>query len=203
MSHAVAPSGAAASEAFADRVRDLMLTRTTPHEFTPEPVSIELLRGAIEVACAAPNHRMTEPWGFVRVGGQTRAKLFEIARLDKEKDGSSLNEGALAKLRQKVCGPPELLVATQRLHAKPDVRREDYASLACAILNIAHYLWAYGVGAKWGTGALSTLPQTYELLGLDPGSQEIVGFLWIGRAAAPASKPPRRRSVGDVFAELP
>jgi len=57
---------------------DLLRGRRTVHEYRPEPIPDGCLERALATAIAAPNHRMTEPWRFRRVGPYTRDQLLDI-----------------------------------------------------------------------------------------------------------------------------
>ena len=58
--------------------------------------------------------------------------------------------------------------------------KEDYASVAMAILNLHLSVHADGYGAKWSTGGVTRHPETYATCGIDPAAEEIVGFVWVG-----------------------
>ena len=159
----------------------------------------------LAAAIAAPNHRMTEPWRFVRVGPEARKALLGIAAdLKKPSDAAAPSEAALEKLRAKMLTPAELLVVCQVRHPDPDVAREDYAAVACAVQSAMLAFWAEGIGSKWSTGAVTTDPRTYARLGIDPAHEEIVGFFWVGYAArADVPKPRRRRAIDEVLRSVP
>ena len=50
--------------------------------------------------------------------------------------------------------------------------------------------FAEGYGAKWSSGGLTTHPETYAAVGIDPEQEEIVGFIWVG---VPARVPKIKR----------
>lgn len=188
----------------ADILNQLLVSRTTVHEYTSKPLPADALGRALEAAVAAPNHRLTEPWRFLQVGPDTRKVLAELQVRLKAK-GRALQPEVLERTLSKMLTPPELLVACRVRHANPEIEREDYAAVSCAIHSVCLSLWAEGVGSKWGTGAVTTLPETYRALGVDIEDTEIVGFLWLGFPASPdmLRKPERRLKVGDVLRRLP
>lgn len=182
----------------------LLVSRRTIHDFTAEAIPQGALERALEAAVSAPNHRMTEPWRFVRVGQKTRKELLKIALDLKSRPNDTLSEASRKRVCDKVLLPAELLVVAQHVHTKPAIAEEDYASVACAIENLMLSFWAEDVGTKWSTGGVTTDERTYALLGVDPSSCRIVGFVWIGRStASAASKPSRRQSRSDLLTELP
>jgi nitroreductase len=184
-------------------LRELIADRRTIHDYRPEPLPEGALERAVATAIAAPNHRMTEPWRFVRVGPQGRATLADISA-DLKGGPDKLGEGGLRKLKAKMLDPAELLVVCQVRHADEDVAREDYAAVACAVQNAMLSFWSEGLGSKWSTGGVTTDERTYRALGVNPDSEVIVGFLWAGHAArADLPKPRRRRSVEEVLRSVP
>ncbi len=184
-------------------IQSILLQRRTVHDYEREPLPDGALDRALRAALAAPNHRMTEPWRFVRVGPRTRERLCEIAVSLKTPPGDAPRLELVEKTRKKMLNPAELLVVSRARAEDPVVEREDYAAIACAIQNLSLSLWAEGVGSKWSTGAVTTAADTYAALEIDATQQEIVGFVWAGIAAKDAPKARRRRELSDVLRQLP
>ncbi len=178
----------------------LIRTRRTAHFYDSEPVPEEVLREALECAARAPNHKLTNPWRFTRVGPETRAKIVELA-VELKKRKKPLSDRQEARVREKVASSPELLVVRQVLDEDPFRRREDYAACACAIQNLSLALWSHGVSSKWSSGSVTRASETYELLGVDPDREEIIGFVWIGYAEEQPETP--RLPVEEVLDEVP
>lgn len=184
-------------------LQELLADRRTIHDYRPEPLPEGAVERAVAAAITAPNHRMTEPWRFVRVGPTTRATLADISA-DLKGGPEKLGEAGLRKLRAKILDPAELLVVCQVRQANEDIAREDYAAVACAVQNAMLSFWSEGLGSKWSTGAVTTDERTYTALAIDPGAEEIVGFLWAGHAArGDLPKPRRRRSVEEILRAVP
>ncbi len=181
----------------------LICLRPTVLDFSSKPLPEGALHRALEAGLTAPNHRMTEPWRFIRVGHQTREGLARVQARLKDK-GRTPSPESLTRAREKLGSAPELIVLLRVVNADAVVGREDYAAIACAVQNISLSLWAEGVGSKWSTGGVTSDAETYSLLGLDAAAAEIVGFLAIGypRGETP-KKPPRRLGLAQVLTELP
>ena len=90
------------------------------------------------VRIQAPNHKLTNPWRFTRVGPKPERKswrwVYELKAQKAAKQGRELTESYVAKLRAKL-GP-----LAGRAYRQPGpgrrrrfARKEDYASVACAI----------------------------------------------------------------------
>ncbi len=168
-----------------------LLNRRTIHEYRDEPISEEAVQRALQAALRAPNHKLTNPWRFTRVGPRGRAELVRLGVELKAAKKGSLTDEQRDYYRQKFANPAELVVVSQVLDADPFRRREDYAAIACAVQNFLLSLWAEGIGSKWSTGGITTDERTYELLQIDADTEEIVGFLWAG-VPAETPNPPRR-----------
>lgn len=183
-------------------LQQLIADRRTIHDYRAEPLPEGAVERALTAAVAAPNHRMTEPWRFIRVGPEARARLLEISA-DLKSGGVGLTGPALDKLRTKMLSPAELIVVCQVRSDDPELAREDYAAIACAVQSAMLAWWAEGIGSKWSTGAVTTDPRTYEALVVDTAREEIVGFLWAGYSSREAPKPRRRRPLADVLRSVP
>ena len=176
----------------------LLRSRRTIHVFTEERPPDELVHNAIDVARWAPNHRLTEPWRFYLLGGQTAAAITERnAQLVRARRGDSAAEAKQARWE---LIPGWLLVTS--LRSTDDVRdQENYAATACAIQNLQLDLWSHGVGVKWTTGRVTRHAEFWEIVDVDPNKERLVGLLWYGY---PAHQPKsQRRSVSAVLQKRP
>ena len=176
----------------------LIRSRRTIHLFEPEPPPRSKLLDAIDLARWAPNHRLTEPWRFYLIGRTTADALAHLnAEIVAEKRGP---KAAQAKL-DRWLSIPGWLVVTARLDEDPLVTQENYAACCCALQNMQLYLWSEGIGMKWGTGKVTRHPRFFDLLGIDPQAEQLVGLFWYGY---PAKVPQsQRKPVADFIAELP
>jgi nitroreductase len=166
-------------------VNEALLTRRTIKDFRAEPLPADVLERALTAGLWAQNHRLTEPWRFTILGPETHRQLAEIA----------------AEASQKILSKPQVVAVSQRLGA-PEQRQEDYAAIACAIQNIQLAAWAEGVGMQWSSGKLMGLPETYDLLGIRRGDEEIVALLFFGYPAkVPAVQA--RKPLAEVTRQLP
>lgn len=185
-------------------VQRVLSSRVTHQDFSPRALPAFALERAVAAAIAAPNHRITEPWRFIRVGTQTREILATVQARLKDK-GRTPSASTLERAKEKLLTPAELVVVCCTRHSEPSVEREDYAAVACAVQNFCLSLWSEGIGAKWGTGGVTTDAETYQALGVDASEQTIVGMLSVGYAAGGTSpkKPPRKLGVTDVLRHVP
>lgn len=174
-------------------VATVLRGRRTVSAYRPELPPATLLDEAIELACWAPNHRLTEPWRFHRIGPQTKAAIIDLnTTLVAEKKGA---EAAEQKRRQWDSVPGWLAVtcvrSTDALQAE-----EDYSACCCAVQNLMLAFWSAGVGTKWTTGEVTRHVQFFRLLNLVPERDRVVGLIWYGfPAAIPRSS---RRPAAEI-----
>ena len=178
-----------------------ILGRRTVHHYRDDAVPQDVLHAALACAVRAPNHKLTNPWRFTRVGPHTRPKITELAVAVKREKGP-LSEAQERKIRSKVGSSAELLVASMVRTDDAFRAREDYAACACAIQNLSVALASEGVASKWSTGGATRDDRAYEILEIDSEVEEIIGFIWIGYPQSPAEETPRA-PLSDVFRSLP
>lgn len=184
-------------------VHSAMRTRRTIHRYRPEPVPEAALQRALDAALMAPNHKLTFPWRFTRVGLETRATLADLAvELRAAESEGGLPAEKIERIRSKILDPGELVVVSIRRCEDPITAREDYASAACAIQNLSLSLQADGLGSKWSSGKVTRHPRSYRVLGIDEKDEEIIGFIWVGH---PMKIPecPQRPPLPDLLRTLP
>lgn len=174
---------------------EALMSRRTIQDFKTHPLPDGILERGLEAALRAPNHKLTNPWRFTHVGDASRKVFVDLAA--EAKFGVDPTDRQREMVAKKLERAPVFLVVSQVIDVDPFRRREDYAAVACAIQNLSLALWAEGVGAKWSTGPATRDPRTYELLGIDPAVEEIVGVVMIGYAAAVPETP--RQALADVF----
>ena len=155
---------------------DTIFNRRTVHNYLPEPVSDETVDRILAAAHMAPNHKLTWPWRFTLVGSETREQLLPIACKLKGATSSEM----IAKISAKLLNPGALIVVTQHLQGDEFRQNEDYAAVCCAIQNILLAARAEGLGSKWSTGGLTQHPLICDLLEVDPVTEKVVGFIWVG-----------------------
>ncbi len=61
----------------AEVVQRVLASRVTCLDFGSKSLPAGAIERAVQAAIAAPNHRLTEPWRFVRVGVDTREALCQ------------------------------------------------------------------------------------------------------------------------------
>ena len=103
-------------------VVEAIRSRRSVKEFSSESVDRETLEGLLEAVMLAPNHRMTEPWGFVVLGPEAR-RAYGVIRGNRR--ARAVADPAVAKSVQQSTieameSLPAAVVFTQRLAEDPE-----------------------------------------------------------------------------------
>jgi nitroreductase len=187
----------AGNESLTPALGQLIRGRRSINLFTPEPVAVQELEDAIEIARWAPNHRLTEPWKFYIVGPSMKQA---IARCAADYESESKGERAGEARYKRLMEVPAYFIVTSRIGTDELTDREDYAATCCAVQNLCLYLWQRGIGTKWTTGAITREPRFFDLLGIDAARETVVGFFWYGRPKVVPEQ--KRKDVADSIAYL-
>jgi len=182
-------------------IEKLIRTRRTVHQYSGEKVADDTVHRALEMALWAPNHRLTFPWRFVVVGPETRGMIAELAAELKAMK-KPLSETEKMAVRDDFLRASHLIILAMARSADAEQAREDYASVAAGVQNASLYLWDRGIGSKWTTGKATHHEKTYKASGVNPATEEIVGFLWIGYPAREA-RTPERPKLESVMRRCP
>jgi nitroreductase len=183
-----------------DAIENLLISRRTIHSYAEAEVPENVLRQALEVALWAPNHRLTKPWKFIRLQGQARGALAEIAIQLKEKKGP-LTEIKKNAIQKKYLYEGSLTIFAHARDPNPEVDLENYATVACGIQNFSLYLWDQGYGSKWSSGGIISADATYQLIGVSSDEFRIVGLLWAGTAVV-TPKPQERGELSQYLTSI-
>lgn len=181
--------------------------RRTVHDYLPDTLDPAAVLRLLEFGTFAPNHKLTQPWRFIVVGPDTRERLAEIAgahAASNAKPGSDAESIRLLeeKTRRKLLAKPTIVAVLCHRSEDSMRAREDQYAVAAAIQNIQLAAWNEGLGSKWSTGKVIRVPETTNLLGVDNATEEILGLLFLGKAAEiPALKP--RRPISELTRVLP
>ncbi|WP_117161088.1 nitroreductase [Paraliobacillus sp. X-1268] len=176
------------------QLSELIKERRSIQLYEDRPVDIEQLKGMLDTAVWVPNHKMTEPWRFVIVHGNSIEKVAELNRKFSATGSSEeAKKQSGEKAYKKIKDVPVLLMVIMDENPDAKLREEDYAATSCLIQNFSLLAWEQGIGMIWKTGALTTQANFRELIGVKRG-EKVVGMLQIGYPA----KVPKARPRTDV-----
>lgn len=209
-------------------IQNAIKTRRTCSRFAPSldrDVQFwkDALDRAVECALAAPNHKRTEPFRFVRMLGSAKEALALIAyhvRLQKNDDGA---EAQAIRKQEKWSQVPAYLTVlveqganegandaddyalyeTRPFHPPGSERAlEDYAAACAAVQNILLSLHAESIATKWATGPVPETRAFRELVGAQP-TERVVALVMVGEASDLRMKSRRlRRTWDDVMKDI-
>ena len=154
-----------------------ILGRRTIHSFKTAKVSDDLIERAIDVACWAPNHFLTEPWKYYLLSDGPKAQIIEMNYKE-----NLTNKGARfaeVKKNRWQTVPGWLVITSKRSGVKKE-EQENYAACCCAAQNFMLYLWTKGVGVKWTTGDIIETSSFANIVGFTASAEKPVGMFWYG-----------------------
>jgi nitroreductase len=177
--------------------------RRSQKTFTNRPVNEADIRTLLDAAVLAPNHKLTQPWGFIVLGPRARRRYGEIKahlRVREETD-PVVAEEKRAKIAAEIAAVPAVVVVTQRVEGEPNRRREDYAAIFMAIENMLLAATSMGLGSKVHTGDIMNAVPMRELVKAEEHEQ-IVAIVHLGEAAE-EMKPKARSAASEKTRWLP
>tara|TARA_B110000438_G_C15595596_1_gene555738 strand:+ start:225 stop:806 length:582 start_codon:yes stop_codon:yes gene_type:complete len=179
---------------FAETLR----SRRTIELFLQKTVPEKLVNEAIEVAIWAPNHHVTEPWHFYRLGEETKQQCLDLCSdIVTAKKGDKAAEFKRRSWSEK----PNWMVVTCKRSSNESSQLEDYAACCAAVQNLTLYLWKAGVGSKWTSGDIIHDPRFFEIVGINTDEEFVVGLIWYGY---PKMTPMQsRKNRKDVSTDCP
>ncbi|CAM4301594.1 nitroreductase [Paenibacillus alkaliterrae] len=165
-------------------VEEAIRTRRTIGRVKKDPVDRAIIEKLLEAAVWAPSHHNTQPWKFIVMTGEGRARLAEgYARVSAaavpELSGEPLEE-RLAKDRAKAYRAPVVIAAVCAPSNDPRaVLAEELAAVQAAVQNLLLAAHASGLGAIWRSGDPMYHPLMKETFGLT-ADEQLVGFVYLG-----------------------
>ncbi len=182
-----------------DAIEQLIRIRRTIHEFVPDALPDEdLIDKALELATWAPNHYLSQPWRFYKVGPETKEALcqylYDTVAADK---GESVAKIKATRWR----AIPGWLLVTSARNDNPIRQQEDYAACCAGMQNALLYLASAQVGTKWSTPSILQDAAVYDLVGIDAAAEQFVGIFWYGYPKEILVT--KRKQLSDVLTRLP
>jgi nitroreductase len=174
--------------------------RRTVRSFKPDQVPQEVLDTIFEAAMWAPSHANAQPWEFVIVGPQARARLLALlqAKADQLLADPGLPEPkrrGLTLLRDDFGGAPFMVAVVSRPPAEDLERLENPLSTAAAVQNMCLAAWDAGIGSVWLS--VGAAPPARPILGIEEGAS-VVALLAMGYPEEVPPAPPRDAHTSHV-----
>ena len=183
-------------------VYEAIFGRRMTKEFTEAEVPHEVLERLLDAAIWAPNHRLTEPWRFfvLEKDSPARERVAELAWQITYENVANPNpaqkQNSADASRSRVLNAPAMMYAYSTPGRDEETTQENYASVCCAVHNMALAAVAEGLVLDWSTGSVTKHPKLAQELGAGE-EWAMVGALFIGE---PATTPTSRRSAAPNIA---
>ena len=160
----------------------------------PDEGALELL---LECASRAPDHGRLRPWRFIVIRGAARERLGELLADHLRRKLPAASPETLQRERQKALRAPLIIVVASVCNTAARVPPiEQILAAGAAAQNMMLAATALGFGVMWKTGDAAYDDTVKAALGL-AAADAIVGFLYLGTAAADAVPPPARGEWQD------
>jgi nitroreductase len=175
-------------------VLDAIRGRRSIPKMRPDPVPRALIETLLDAAVWSPNHKLTEPWRFYVLEGESKRRFAEIRREFRRTrlpnpDAPEV-QPALDKVYKDTVETPVIIAVTSHLADDPEVREEDAWATYGAAYGFMLGAWSEGIGTYFRTGAVREMTSLRELLKL-PDTQRVIGIIFAGYSA---EVPQRRRT---------
>ena len=182
-----------------DTLRLLTERRSSSGQFLAEPAPQgEELDGLLRLAARVPDHGKMQPWRFVLLHGEGKARFTAALRAMAERRP---NAGKALASFGKLEAPPlaVAVVSAPRLGGKPVSEQRASAVAVCTTLLIAAA--AMGYGGNWITDWYGEDPEALRLLGLKLDAEvpeELAGWILLGTPSEPPLERARPRTEALV-----
>jgi nitroreductase len=170
----------------------LATRRSVPSRLLGEPGPDEaMLERLLRLAVRVPDHGKLEPWRFLLIRGEARARLgglFRDRHAEIEPDASA---ATLEKDRLRFSYAPVVIAVVARVvsgHKVPE--QEQVLSAGLSAFSLLLGAQALGYGAQWLTGWAAYDQGIADALGL-AANERFVGFVHIGTPQGEVPERPR------------
>lgn len=159
-------------------ITQVIKERRSIKRFQDKPVSPELIKELLDVAVWAPNHHLTEPWRFIIVHGEAKAKLAQTAREVREKNETDPEKKASMgqKIYDKIASNPMYVIVVMKEDENVKVREEDFAAVCCLIQNFSLVAWEKEIGMTWHSYGWIQDPLFRERYGIQANERAIANL---------------------------
>lgn len=174
-------------------VREAIEARVSVKEYTEEPVPRERIEDLLDLANAAPNHRMTQPLEFriMGPGAKTAYARALAGRKTARIEDSETARAVAARVIARTTAVPAMIAVLAHQAEDPEIREEDYATAFMAIQNLSLGAVELGLGTHIKTGAVMGDPALRTALRAGD-DQRVVAILFLG---GPAGVPEPKARV--------
>ncbi|TKI08164.1 NAD(P)H nitroreductase [Martelella alba] len=164
---------------------ELLLNRRSASRLTEPAPAGDALDTIIRAGMRAPDHGALQPWRFVLIAGEGRARLSELLHQAALKAG--LDEKGVDKAKNAPFRAPLIIAVLAWCDTQSKVPHwEQVVSAGCAVHAMQMAALAQGFNGIWRTGLWATQEDVRQAFGCREQDQ-IVGFLYLGTPQLKAS----------------
>ncbi len=150
-----------------------------PKMYNGKPIEKSIIKEILENANVAPTHRLTEPWRFKVITGDSLILLGEVlGEKYKQTAGDRFSEKkyekTVKKPSQSAC---VIAICMQRDLEERIPEWEEIAAIGCAVQNMWLSCTSYGIGAYWSSP--KTISEMGDFLKL-ADEEHCLGFFYMG-----------------------
>lgn len=171
-------------------VIDAILARTSARKLEGPGPSADEIDLILACGMSAPDHGRLQPWRFVVIAGAGRERLGVALAADRRRRSPDASETALRAERDKALRAPTIIAAAARPQPGRIPLVEQRSAVAAGVQNMFLAAIGLGYGAMWKTGDAAYSPDVKTAIGLE-ATDELVAFLYLGRATASGEVRPR------------
>ena len=179
---------------------DAIARRTSTRAFKDAPLARHTIERLLAAAVRAPNHKLTEPWRFAVLAGESKRRYAELRaayRAEKFKDQPDELAKRAEKARREVLDTPAFVVVMCATSDDPVRREEDYGAVMMATENLLVAAAADGIGTSLRTGSIMDQDEVRALAHV-PAGYRIVGIIALGYLATEPEPTPRKKPLAEV-----
>ncbi len=127
-----------------------------PDSYIQQEIPTAVIEQILENANYAPTHKLTQPWRFVVIRKEAKAKLGQtLAQLYKEKiEPAKFLQKKHDSFLQKTAQADVILAINIQFHPDKVPNWEEIAAVACAVQNIALTAESLNIGGYWSSPPL-------------------------------------------------
>ena len=155
-----------------------------PSQFSKKEVENEVIKQLLEAANWAPNHRLTEPWRFKVVQGESKTKLGQFLAKKYKDTSKKFSEFKYKKIQNKVNQSSAVIIICMQIDENQSVPEwEEIAATAMAVQNLWLTVTNLGLGGYWSSPSLINYMD--EFFNLNKG-ERCLGLFYLGYVETPS-----------------
>lgn len=158
-----------------------------PDQYNGKPIDKSIIEQLLNAANCAPTHKLTEPWRFKIIQGETLEKLgLFLAETFKQTSGDKFSEFKYKKLKTNPTKAGAIIAICMARDPKESIPEwEEIAAVAMAVQNMWLTATALKLGAYWSSPGLITHMGNFFNL---ESNETCLGFFYLGHYDTPSSE---------------